>query len=65
MAFENRVLRRMFAPRRDDVTEGWRKLHNEEFRNLYYSPSTTKIIILRKIKSARRAARRGRREMHI
>jgi hypothetical protein len=41
-AFENRVLRR------DEVTEGWRKLHNEELRNLYSSPS-----IIRMIKSKR------------
>jgi hypothetical protein len=37
--FENRVLRRIFGPRRDEVTGGWRKLHNEELHDLYYSPS--------------------------
>jgi hypothetical protein len=37
--FENEVLRRIFGPRRDDVTGGWRKLHNEELRDLYSSPS--------------------------
>jgi hypothetical protein len=37
--FENRVLRRIFGPERDDVTEGWRKLHNEEIHNLYSSPN--------------------------
>jgi hypothetical protein len=37
--FENKVLRRIFGPRRDEVTRGWRKLHNEEFRDLYSSPS--------------------------
>jgi hypothetical protein len=36
--FENRVLRRIFGPRRDEVTGGWRKLHNEELRDLYSSP---------------------------
>jgi hypothetical protein len=36
--FENRVLRRIFGPKRDEVTGGWRKLHNEEFHNLYSSP---------------------------
>jgi hypothetical protein len=36
--FENRVLRRIFGPKRDEVTEGWRKLHNEELHNLYSSP---------------------------
>jgi hypothetical protein len=38
-AFENRVLRRIFGPKRDGVTGGWRKLHNEELHNLYSSPS--------------------------
>jgi hypothetical protein len=37
--FENRVLRRIFGPKRDGVTGGWRKLHNEELHNLYSSPS--------------------------
>jgi hypothetical protein len=35
--FENRVLRRIFGPKREEVLEGWRKLHNEEFQNLYAS----------------------------
>jgi hypothetical protein len=34
-AFENRVLRRIFGPKRDEVTGGWRKLHNEELHNFY------------------------------
>jgi hypothetical protein len=38
--FKNRVLRRIFGLKRDGVTGGWRKLHNEELHNLYYSPST-------------------------
>jgi hypothetical protein len=46
--FENRVLRRVFGPKRDEVTGEWRKLHNEELRDLYSSPS-----IIRKIKSKR------------
>jgi hypothetical protein len=37
--FEKRVLRRIFEPKGDEVTGGWRKLHNEELHNLYYSPS--------------------------
>jgi hypothetical protein len=37
--FENRVLRRIFRPKRDEVTKEWRKLHNEELRDLYSSPS--------------------------
>jgi hypothetical protein len=36
--FDNRVLRRIFGPKRDEVTGGWMKLQNEEFRNLYSSP---------------------------
>jgi hypothetical protein len=42
--FENRVLRRIFGPKRDGVTGGCRKLHNEELHNLYTSPSTIRII---------------------
>jgi hypothetical protein len=42
--FENRVLRKIFAPKRDRVTGGWRKLHNEELHNLYSSPSIIRII---------------------
>jgi uncharacterized membrane protein len=37
--FENRVLRRIFGPKRDDVTRDWTKLHNEELHNLYSSPN--------------------------
>jgi hypothetical protein len=39
IVFENRVLRRIFGPKRDDVTGDWRKLHNEELHNLYSSPN--------------------------
>jgi hypothetical protein len=46
--FENRVLRRIFGPTRDEVTGEWRKLHNGELRNLYSSPD-----IIRQIKSSR------------
>jgi hypothetical protein len=42
--FENSVLRRIFGPKRDEVTEGWRKLHNEELHNLYSSPSIIRMI---------------------
>jgi hypothetical protein len=39
-----RVLRRIFGPKRDEVTGGWRKLHNEELHNLYSSPSIIRMI---------------------
>jgi hypothetical protein len=42
--FENRVLRRIFGPKRDGVMGGWRKLHNGELHNLYSSPSIIRII---------------------
>jgi hypothetical protein len=42
--FENRVLKIIFLPKRDKVTREWRKLHNEELRNLYSSPSIIRII---------------------
>jgi hypothetical protein len=42
---ENRVLRRIFGPNRDEVRGGWRKLRNEELHNLYSSPSTIRITL--------------------
>jgi hypothetical protein len=42
--FENRVLRRIFGLKRDEVTGGWRKLHNEELHNLYSSLSIIRVI---------------------
>jgi hypothetical protein len=48
--FENRVLRRIFGPKRDKVTGGWRKLHNEELCDLYSSPSIIRIIKSRRIR---------------
>jgi hypothetical protein len=50
--FENRVLRRMFGPKRDEAPGGWRKLHNEELQNLYSSPSIIRMIKSRKMKWA-------------
>ena len=38
MMFENRVLRRIFVPKRDELTREWRKLHNEELNDMYFSP---------------------------
>jgi hypothetical protein len=42
--FENRVLRRIFGPKRDEVTGEWRKLHNDELHDLYSSPSIIRMI---------------------
>jgi hypothetical protein len=57
--FEKRVLRRIFGPKRDEVTGEWRKLHNEEFRDLYYSPSIIRIMKSRKMRWAGHIARMG------
>jgi hypothetical protein len=59
--FENRVLRRIFEPKRDEVTEEWSKLHNEELNNLYSSPNIVRVIRSRKIRSAGHVARMGKR----
>jgi hypothetical protein len=50
--FENRVLRKLFGPKRDEVIEGWRKLHNEKLHNLYCSPSIIRIIESRRMRWA-------------
>jgi hypothetical protein len=50
--FENSVLRRIFGPKRDGVTGGWRKLHNEELHNLYSPPGIIRIIKSRKMRLA-------------
>jgi hypothetical protein len=47
--FENRVLRRIFGPKRDEVTGDWRKLHNEELHNLYSSQNIIRIIKSRRM----------------
>jgi hypothetical protein len=55
--FENRVLRRIFGQKRDEVTGEWRKLHNEEFRDLYSSPSINRLTKSRRMRSVRNVAR--------
>jgi hypothetical protein len=57
--FENRVLRRIFGPKRDRVTGEWRKLHNEELHNLYSLPSIIRIIKLRRMRWVGHVARMG------
>jgi hypothetical protein len=62
---ENRVLRRIFGPKRDEETGSWRKVINEELRNLYSFPSIIRMIKSRRMKWVGHVARVGRREMHI
>jgi hypothetical protein len=57
--FENRALRRIFGPRRDEVTGDWRKLHNEEFHNLFFSPNIIRMINSRRMRWAELVARMG------
>jgi len=51
--FENRVLRRTFGPKRDEITGEWRKLHNEELNDLYCSPSIVRMIKSRRMRDGR------------
>jgi hypothetical protein len=48
--FESRVLRRIFGPKRDEVTEDWKKFHNEELHILYSSPNIIRLIISRRVR---------------
>jgi hypothetical protein len=57
--FENRVLRRLFGPKRDEMTGEWRKLHNEELRELYSSPSIIRIIKAKRVRWAGHVAQMG------
>jgi hypothetical protein len=59
--FENRVLRRIFGPKRNDVTEKWGKLHNEELNDLYPTPNIIRVIISRRMRSATHVASMGKR----
>jgi hypothetical protein len=58
--FENRVLRRIFGPKKDEVTGDWRKLHNEELHKLYSSPSIIRMIKSRRMRWAGHVARMGK-----
>jgi len=57
--FENRVLRRVFEPKMDEVTGEWRKLHNEELRDLYSLPNIVRLVKSRRMRWAGHVARMG------
>jgi hypothetical protein len=57
--FENRVLRRILGPKRDEATGDWRRLHNEELNDLYSSPNIIRVIKPRRLRWAGHAARMG------
>jgi hypothetical protein len=57
--FENRVLRRIFGQKREEMTDGWRKLHNEQLRNLFPSPSIIRMAKLWRMKWAGHVGRMG------
>ena len=57
--FENRVLRRIFGPKRDGVTREWKKLHNEVVNDLYSSPNIVRVIKSRRMRWAGHVARMG------
>jgi hypothetical protein len=57
--FENRMLNRIFAPKRDGVTGGWRKLHNEKLHNLYSSPRILRMNMSKRMRLEGHVARMG------
>jgi hypothetical protein len=63
--FEKKVLRRIFGPKRDVVTGGWRKLHNDDLHNSYSSSSIIRVIKIRRMKWVGHVVRIGRRGMNI
>jgi hypothetical protein len=63
--FENRVLRRIFGPKREEVKGNWRKLRNEDLHNFYSSPSKNRMIKSSRIRLAGHVARMGEKRKHI
>jgi hypothetical protein len=63
--FENRMLKRIFGPKRDEVTGGWRKLHNKELHNLHSSSNIIRMIKSRRMRWAGHVGRMRERGMHI
>ena len=61
--FENRVLRRVFGPKRDEVTGEWRKLYNEELRDLYSLSNIVRVVNSRRMRWAGHVARMFRGEV--
>jgi hypothetical protein len=59
--FENRVLSRVFGPKKDEVTGEWRKLHNEELSDLYSLPNIVRVVESRRMRWAGHVARMGER----
>jgi hypothetical protein len=62
---ENRVLKKIFGSKRDEVMGGWRKLHNEELHNLYSLTSIIRIVTSRRMRWAGHVTRMGRLGLHI
>jgi len=62
--FENRVLRRILGPKRDEVTGEWRKLHNGGLNDLYSSPNNVRVIKSRRMRWVGQVARMGRGEVY-
>ena len=61
---ENRVLRKIFGPKRDGLIQEWRMLHNEELNDLYYLPNIFRVIKSKRMRWAGHVARMGRGELY-
>jgi hypothetical protein len=61
--FEKRVLRRVFGPKREEVTGEWRKMHNEELNDVYSLPDIVRVVKSRRMRWAGHVARMGRIEV--